>query len=83
MSSTNKDRLTQKSEEVDELLDLSSIHEQAGTRLTRKPEEVGELLGIGRNGIYALIRQGEIRSIKVGRKILIPLSAITDFLRGE
>ena len=52
-------------------------------RLTRKPEEAGELLGIGRNGIYDLIRQGKIRSIKIGRKILIPISAIDDFLKGE
>ena len=49
-------------------------------RRTRKPEEVAPLLGIGRNGVYALIKTGELRSIKVGRKILIPLSAVDEFL---
>lgn len=49
-------------------------------RLTRRPEEVGALLGIGRNGVYELIRKGELRSIRVGRKIIIPLAAIDEFL---
>ncbi|GGK31246.1 hypothetical protein GCM10008955_26400 [Deinococcus malanensis] len=49
-------------------------------RLTRRPEEVGVLLGIGRNGVYELIRKGELRSIRVGRKIIIPLAAINEFL---
>lgn len=49
-------------------------------RLTRKPEEVGALLGVGRNGVYQLIREKKLRSIKVGRKILIPVTAIAEFL---
>lgn len=52
-------------------------------RLTRKPEEAAPMLGIGRCGVYALIRSGQLRSIKVGRKILIPLSAIEEFLSGN
>lgn len=52
-------------------------------RLTRKPEEAAPMLGVGRNGVYELIRAGRLRSIKVGRKILIPLSAIEEFLSGE
>lgn len=52
-------------------------------RLTRKPEEAAPMLGIGRNGVYALIRSGELRHIKVGRKILIPLNAIDEFLSGS
>ncbi|WP_082869767.1 helix-turn-helix domain-containing protein [Deinococcus puniceus] len=30
--------------------------------------------------VYDLIRSGELRSICVGRRILIPLTAIEDFL---
>jgi excisionase family DNA binding protein len=52
-------------------------------KLTYKPEETGPLLGLGRNSVYALIRSGALRSIRVGRKILIPTSAITEFLSGE
>lgn len=52
-------------------------------RLTRKPEEVGQMLGIGRNGVYALLHSKKLRCIKVGRKILIPLSAIDEFLTAK
>ena len=52
-------------------------------RLTKRPSEVGPLLGIGKNGVYELIRVGELRSIRVGRKILIPVAAIEEFLRGK
>lgn len=52
------------------------------TRSTRKPEETALMLGIGRNYVYELIRTGQLRSIRVGRKILIPLAAIDDFLNG-
>lgn len=58
-------------------------HTEQPPRLTRKPEETGPMLGIGRCGVYALIRSGELRHIKVGRKILIPLSAIDEFLNGS
>lgn len=52
-------------------------------RLTRRPEEVGRILGIGRNTVYELIRTGQLRSISIGRKILIPLAAIDEFLAGD
>ena len=54
----------------------------AWARQTRKPKEASALLGIGERSIYALIRSGQLRSIRVGRKILIPLSAIEEFLNG-
>lgn len=52
-------------------------------KLTHKVEEVGPLLGLGRNSIYELIRSGTLRSIRVGRKILVPKSAIEEFLNGH
>lgn len=54
----------------------------AAPRLTRKPEELVSVLGIGRNTIYELIRTGQLRSIRVGRKLLVPLSAVDEFLAG-
>lgn len=56
---------------------------QGGQRLTLKPEELVPLLGIGRNGIYSLLRTGEIRSLKIGRKILVPVTAVDEFLAGR
>ncbi|GGM22330.1 helix-turn-helix domain-containing protein [Deinococcus aerophilus] len=52
-------------------------------RRTRKPEEVAQILGVGRNGVYELIRARQLRCILVGRKILVPLTAIDEFLAGQ
>ena len=38
---------------------------------------------IGRNSIYELIAANRIRHIRIGRKILIPVSEIVDFPRRE
>ena len=59
-----------------------TVIQEPPVRLTRKPEEAAPMLGVGRNGVYDLIRSGTLRSIRVGRKILIPLSAIEEFLNG-
>lgn len=52
-------------------------------RLTRKPEEAAPMLGISKHGVYALINSGQLRCVRLGRKIIIPLSAIHDFLNGR
>ncbi len=43
-------------------------------------EDVMAMLGIGRNLAYKLVRTGEIRSIKVGRRMIIPKKEIVRFL---
>jgi excisionase family DNA binding protein len=43
-------------------------------------EEAAQLLGIGRSLVYDLIREGRLRSVKVGSRRIIPLTAIDDFL---
>lgn len=42
--------------------------------------EAAQVLRIGRSTMYRLIRDNEIRHIKIGRKILIPTEYIKDFL---
>jgi excisionase family DNA binding protein len=77
LNQDNPTHLTRKPEEAPAFLTIDNP-----TRLTRKPEEAAPMLGVGRNGVYDLIRSGQLRSIRVGRKILIPLAAIEDFLNG-
>lgn len=55
----------------------------ADKRLTFKPGELVGVLGIGRNNVYALIHSGRLRSIRIGRKILIPRSAVEEFLASN
>ena len=43
-------------------------------------EALMPILGVGRNKAYELVRSGQIRSIKVGRRYLIPRNAIAEFL---
>lgn len=49
-------------------------------RATLNPEQAFRVLGIGRSGGYAAIRRGEIPSIRIGRRILIPTIALEDLL---
>ena len=43
-------------------------------------KQVAEILGIGRNTAYRLIHEGQIVSLRVGRNIKVPMSAIEKFL---
>lgn len=45
-----------------------------------RPAEAARLLGVCRDTVYVLMRSGQLRSRKVGRARLIPMSAIDDFL---
>lgn len=38
-------------------------------------------LGIARSKLYDLITAGELRSVKVGRRRLIPTQAVAEFIR--
>ncbi len=39
-------------------------------------------LGIGRSRLYEEIGAGRLRSVKVGRRRLVPASAITGYIKG-
>ena len=45
-------------------------------------ETVMERLGVGRSTVFALMSSGELRSCKVGRRRLIPESAIVEFIEN-
>lgn len=54
--------------------------------LLRRPTitvaELGEVLGCGRNAAYAFVREGRIRSLRIGSRIVIPTAAVRELL-GE
>jgi excisionase family DNA binding protein len=51
--------------------------------LTRTVDEVAEILGINRGGAYAAVNAGEIPSIKIGKRILVPIAALEKMLAGK
>jgi excisionase family DNA binding protein len=51
-------------------------------RLTVTVEEAAQLLGISRTTAFQAVRSGEIPAIRVRRRILVPVAALNDLLRG-
>ena len=49
-------------------------------RKTLRVREAAAQVGIGLGACYTLIRSGQLHSVRVGRKILIPQSAVDEFL---
>ena len=45
-----------------------------------RPAELMRVLGLGRNTVYALLRSGRIRSVKIGSRYLVTQEALYEFL---
>lgn len=45
-------------------------------------EQAAEALQVKRSALYEAVREGDIRSVRIGRKIRVPRAAIAEFL-GE
>ena len=53
-----------------------------GHRLTVSIVEAAQMLGIGRTLAYEAARRGDLRTIRVGRRVLVPVLAIEE-LRAQ
>ncbi len=53
---------------------------QAAQILAVSPNEAARLCSIGRTTLYAALSSGELKSIKIGTRRLIKISAIHDWL---
>lgn len=51
-------------------------------RVLLRVEEAARRLSIGRTSMFALVRTGAIRSVRVGRLRRIPDDALTDYITG-
>ena len=48
--------------------------------VTHTVPAAARLLGVGRNTLYDAVKRGEITHVRIGRRILIPNSALDAFL---
>lgn len=51
-------------------------------RKTCSVEEAARMLGIARNSAYAAVRDGSIPSLRLGRRVVIPLGPLNRLLGG-
>lgn len=51
-----------------------------GERLALSVEEAGALLGISRDLAYDLVARGELPSVRLGRRVVVPRKALEDAL---
>ncbi|MFI9327819.1 helix-turn-helix domain-containing protein [Kitasatospora sp. NPDC052868] len=59
------------------------IPEPDPTLVALKVEEAARRLSIGRTTMYALIRDGEIETIPIGRARRVPAEAVVEFTRSR
>lgn len=50
------------------------------SRLAITVEEAGQLLGIGRGLAYEMVRQGQIPSLRLGRRVVVPVAGLERLL---
>ena len=45
--------------------------------------EAGQLLGLSRSSAYDAARRGDIPTLRIGRRVLVPRERLEQLLRGE
>ena len=45
-----------------------------------KKDRFQQMLRIGKNAVYTLLKDGEIKSIKVGKRYIVPKKYVIEFL---
>lgn len=60
----------------------SSICSIEDLPLVLRVEDLMPILGVGRSNAYALVRSGQVRSVRIGHQFRIPREAVQEFLDG-
>jgi excisionase family DNA binding protein len=56
------------------------MSDPTGAPRAYNPDAFAQVVGLGRTTVYQLIRDGQIRSIKIGRRRLIPAEEVDRLL---
>jgi excisionase family DNA binding protein len=49
-------------------------------RWTVTVEEAAQMLGISRSSAYACVKRGELRALRLGRRLVVPRAVLEDLL---
>ena len=52
-------------------------------RVALSVEEAAERLGVSRSLIWKMVNQGTIRTVRAGHRVLVPVSAVEEFLSAS
>jgi excisionase family DNA binding protein len=52
-------------------------------RPTVNVEEAAMVLGIGRGQAYRAVNSGELRCVRIGKRVIVPTSALRELLDGQ
>jgi len=52
-------------------------------RWTVTVEEAAQMLGISRSSAYECVRRGELRALRLGRRLVVPRAALEELLGGS
>ena len=52
------------------------------SRRTISITEAAKVLGVGRNQAYEAARRGEIPTIRIGKRLIVPVAALERMLQG-
>jgi excisionase family DNA binding protein len=63
----------------EQLAELADLRE----RSTCSVEEAARLLGIGRSTAYAAARDGSLPTLRLSRRLLVPMARLLAMLEGE
>ena len=58
------------------------IGEMKKAQSNKISNDIMKMLHIGRSAVYSLLQNGVIRTVKVGRKYIIPKQSVTDFINS-
>jgi len=50
------------------------------TRIGYSPEDAAKVVGLSRGALYNLMNAGKLRSVKIGRRRVIPATALAELL---
>jgi excisionase family DNA binding protein len=56
------------------------VSEEQSERLLLRPREAAQALGLSTSNVFALVRRGELPSLRIGRALRIPRAALEDWV---